>query len=121
MHLLKKRGSKLLLVTLLLDVLFFTSTDPAKVSPLWLIVGFVLAVASLHGLFRILLWATSVYFKAVRKQQRQLAAGFTVLAALLLGMQSMGQLSVKDLLVLTPLCLLGYFYVRYNRRTASSN
>jgi hypothetical protein len=112
---LQKSSVRWLLITGVLDALFFSLTDPARVAPLWLIVGFILAVATMYWFFRAAMLLLGVYSKAVRKQARQLARVLTLAAALLIALQSMGQLSLRDVLVLAPLLIIAYTYIRYNR------
>lgn len=121
MKYLQNRATRLLFLTLVLNVLFFSTTNPAKVAPLWLIVGFILAIATLYWFFRGVILLVGLYSKAICKQEKQLAKGLTVAATLVLALQSMGQLTVRDLLVLLPLVVLGYFYLRYGRRSEVGN
>jgi len=112
---LHKRSVRWLLVTGALDALFFSLTDPAKVTPLFLMAGFILAVATIYWFFRATMVVLGVYSKTVHRQARQLARMLTLAAALLIALQSMGQLSFRDVLVLVPLLIIGYTYIRYNR------
>lgn len=121
MNYLKNRSSRFLLLTIVLDVVFFSTTNPAKVAPLWLIAGFLLLVVTLYWFFRGLTLVLGVYIKSMQKQRAQLTGVLTITTTILLGLQSMGQLSVRDFLVLLPLVLLGYFYLRYNRRREAGN
>ena len=121
MDYLKSRSVRLLLLTLALDVVFFSTTNPARVAPLWLIAGFLLLVSTLYWFFRGATRILGVYISSIRKQESQLTGVLTITTTILLGMQSMGQLSVRDLLVLLPLVVLGYFYLRYNRRREAGN
>lgn len=121
MDYLKRRPVPLILLTILLDTIFFGLTDPAEVAPLWLIVGFVLAVATIYWFIRLALTVLGVYLKGLKTQQQQLTTILTSVSAVILGMQSMGQFSLRDFLVLVPLVLVGYFYIRYNRRSIERN
>lgn len=118
---LQNRSVRLLLLTVAADGLFFGLTDPAKVASLWLVAGYLLAVVNLYWFFRVLVAVAGVYMKPIQRQQRHLTGVLTVTAAILLGMQSMGQLSVKDMAVLLPLVVLGYFYLRYGQRRETGN
>jgi hypothetical protein len=121
MNYLRKRSIRLLLLTVVLDVLFFGLTNPAQVAPLWLMAGFILAAATVYWLIRLTLLVLALYFRGLKSQQRQLTTLLTAVATIMIGMQSMGQFSLKDFLVLIPLVLIGYFYIRYNRRSLERN
>ena len=118
---LQQKGARGLLITLALDLILFGFTDPANVSPVWLMAGFVLAVATIYWFFRLGTAFLGVYFRAVRNNRRQLTRLLTVFGAIVLGMQSMGQLSLRDVLVLAPLVIVGYFYLHYGKRSPKAN
>lgn len=118
---LRSKSARWLAVTLALDIILFGFTDPAKVASIWLVAGFILAIATVYWFFRGSMLIAGVYSKAVRRQARQLAQLLTLAAAVLIALQSMGQLSLRDVLVLVPLLVLGYAYIRYNHRRPSAN
>lgn len=115
MNYLKKTFVLYLLITVAADGLFFGLTDPAKVGSVWLIVGFVLAVATIYWLARGFVALLGLYSKALRRQHRRLVRAFTLIGAVLVGLQSMGQLTFRDLAILVPMVLIGYFYISYSR------
>jgi len=111
----KKPAVIYLAITFAADGLFFGLTNPSKVSTIWLMVGFVLAVASIYWLARGFVALLGLYSKALRKQHKRLVRAFTLSGAVLIALQSIGQLTFRDLVVLLPLVLIGYFYVSYMR------
>jgi hypothetical protein len=113
--LLQKRSVLYLITVLVLDVLFFSTTDPSKVAAPWLIVGYILAVMTLYWLIRAFIAFVGLYIRAVRIQKRRLTKVLTIVGAVTLAMQSVGQLSFRDLAVLMPLALIAYFYFSYGR------
>lgn len=111
----KKRSVLYFAGVVLLDVAFFSSTDPSKVAAPWLIVGYMLAVATLYWLVRAFVAFLGLYSKPLRRQKKRFTKVLTLTGAILLAMQSVGQLSVRDIAMIVPLALLSYFYFTYGR------
>ncbi len=106
------------------DTILFTATDPQEVPSIILIVGFLLLTATLYYFVRALLAVARWYgLLPSDSHRRRLARVITGLTAGLVALQSIGQLSIRDVLVLLPLTLLAYLYITYgraNKRGASS-
>lgn len=100
---------------LILDSLFFGLTDPAEVPSFALVIGFLLFTATLYQLIKGLFKLVSWYGLAFTAQKRRFAKIFTAIIAGLVALQSIGQLSQRDILVLIPLALLAYLYMNYGR------
>ncbi|HVX23812.1 MAG TPA: hypothetical protein VG992_00500 [Candidatus Saccharimonadales bacterium] len=116
----QQRQRQLLAIIALIgaDGLFFGSTDPQSV-PAWLtIVGFGLMIATVYLVARLLLVIGSWYGLQVR--QRRLAMVVAMVLGGVLALQSIGELSVRDVAVLLPLGLLGYTYLAISGRSARS-
>jgi len=97
------------------DALFFSLTNPLKVASWLLIAGFGLAAATLYYFLRSAVRVASWYGLPVsRRQQRRVAEVAGILIGLL-ALQSIGQLSPRDVLVLLPLLLVTYLYSSYGR------
>lgn len=111
----KKRSVMYFAVVVALDVAFFSSTDPGKVAAPWLIVGYILAVATLYWLVRAFVAFLGLYSKVLRRQKQRLVKVLTLIGAVLLAMQSVGQLTFKDMSMIVPLSLIAYFYFSYGR------
>ena len=103
------------LATLAADAAFFGLTNPSRVATVWLMVGFILAVASIYWLSRGLVALLGLYSKAIRRQHTRLVRAFTISGGALVALQSVGQLTLRDLAVLLPLVIIGYFYLSYAR------
>ena len=103
----------------LVDLLFFGLTDPSRVPSSYFIVAFILVAvtiyASAKGFCQLLKW----YGMPIKRQQR-VALTFGGIASGLLALQSVGQLTTRDLAVLLPLAVLAYFYFSYNPSAKSS-
>jgi len=105
---------------ILLDGLFFGFSDPAKVPPVLLIVGFGLFVASLYLLVSLLLKMARWYGISFGRHRKRAAAVVTGVAAGTVALQSMGQLSPRDVLVLLPFACLTYLYTSYGKNAAQA-
>jgi hypothetical protein len=105
------------------DLLVFGTTDPRSTLSFMLIIGFLLLSATVYYLLDGLLAVLKLYGVAPRNRKRVLRTA-TMAVCGLLALQSMGQLSVRDLLIAVPLTALAYFYAAYSkssgRRSAAS-
>jgi len=97
---------------LVLDIAFFTKTNASQVAPIVLIIGFVLLVLTCYELLYGLLSVARLYGLPIRYKQR-LALYLSGVAGLILALQSIGELTPRDVLVLLPLATLGYIYGVY--------
>ena len=95
-------------------LLLFMATDPNKVPSFILILPFILLFVSLLLFVSTLLrWQGMAKGRSIR-----LAVVFSAIPLILLVLQSIGQLTVRDVLTMAILFALSYFYV--SRSTASS-
>lgn len=95
--------------------LFFGVTDPFRLNPPLLIVGFLLAVSTVYYLARSVLRCLSWYGLAVQSREHRTALSITVVIGAIMALQSMGQFGPKDLLLLLPFVLVAYLYLSYGR------
>jgi hypothetical protein len=98
---------------LVIDAVFFTATNPRTVPSFLLIIGLLLLIATLYWLYRALLLLAGVYIRPLRQQRRRLAVFLTATSAVLLALQSIQQLSLRDALVIVPLAVVLYIYVTF--------
>lgn len=101
------------------DALVFGVTDPNETASFMLIVGFLLMSATAYYLFDGVLAFAGLYGFPARHRKRVLRAS-ALLASGLLALESIGQLSARDILILGPLTGLAYFYLAYPARRAPS-
>lgn len=100
---------------LTIDALLFGLTDPRQVPSLMLIVAFLLLVVTVYQLMLTLLLAADWYGlpgKAHRRRQARILTGVT---GGLIALQSIGELGMRDILVVVPLALLAYLYISYGK------
>ncbi len=102
-----------------LDVLFFGLIDPAKAYAVVVIVGFGLLVATVYVIVDFLLLLIEKLAVITPMARKRLLSGATMLFALLVAMQSIGQLTVKDMFAIVPLVVVVAFYLSYQSRQNS--
>ena len=113
----KKRLTWQILTALIIDAFFFGLVNPNKVNSLYLIVGFILIGVTIYLLMQLLLiFFVRLGFKV--KNKRKIAIFVAVLLSLLLSLQSIGQLSVRDVVIIVPIAILLYIYTAYIRPRA---
>jgi hypothetical protein len=99
---------------LVADGLLFGTTNPDNTLSFTLIIGFILLCTTAYYLLDGLLALTKLYGLPLRHKRRLLRT-LTLLVAGLVALQSIGQLSPRDVLVLSPLTVLLYLYIAYAR------
>lgn len=109
---LKNRPVSRLLALIMVDALFFGLSDPDKTPSFLLIVGFILFVATFYYLASCLASLAGLYGLKL-KHKKPLTIYLTVIVGILVALQSVGELGARDIWVLLPLAILGYFYSSY--------
>jgi hypothetical protein len=96
---------------LLLGLILFTVTNPSHVPPAVLMAGFFILFGIFYSALRLL--GRSMGFKERLKpvQYNGLILGCAALPVMLLALQSIGQLTVRDTVTLVIIFAAGYFYV----------
>lgn len=102
---------------LVADLLLFGTTNPSNTLSFMLIVGFVLLSATIYYLLDGLLIFLKLYGLTIRSRKRVLRTASMVICGIL-ALQSMGQLSARDILILGPLTVVAYFYAAYYKGSA---
>jgi drug/metabolite transporter (DMT)-like permease len=112
-HLVNNKYIYRLVIILVADALLFTQTNSHSVSPTILLLGFILCIATIYYIVHFLLFLLSFYgIKLTHASQLAICAAG--LGGLLLALQSIGELSLKDIAVIVPIILLIYLYITYN-------
>ncbi|HVW22955.1 MAG TPA: hypothetical protein VHB51_00500 [Candidatus Saccharimonadales bacterium] len=119
MKLLHHRRFWLSLGLVCLDGLFFSATDPQHITSFFIIGGFLLLGATLYQLVRLLLVGLSWYGLKL-KHRRRLAIWSSGAITLVLALQSIGELTNKDMLVILPLLIMLYGYTIISQTTLRS-
>jgi len=108
-----------ILALLVIDGIFFGLIDPRKAYALTIIIGFGLLVLTIYTLVDLLLGLLERIVTFPAMTRHRLHTSITMLLGLLIAMQSIGQLTVKDLLAIIPLVLVAAFYLSYQRKQAN--
>lgn len=112
---------KKLAAIILVDLLFFSMIDPRRGNMLVLIVACLLAYTSVYVVCRLGMWLFVKAFPISVATQKRVALAVTIGATFLLFMQSLGQLSSRDIFAVVPLTLVTYFYMAYASSTRNKN
>jgi len=99
------------------DIVVCSSTDPHRVPSFVIMAVFVMLVISLYELLKGLIYLLAWYGLAVPRPRR-LATILTVMCGGVLALQSIGELTGRDIAVLLPFVLLAYLYFAYGQKTA---
>lgn len=120
-HLLHTRHAQICAALIAADCLVFTMVNPRSASAHWLIIGYVLLGLTLFGLSSLIATSLRNYGDVLyAKSRRLLRYGVSILVGVI-GLQSIGQLSVKDVSVLLPFVVLAYLYFGYGKKMAREN
>lgn len=92
-------------------LLFFGLTNPSKVPSVVLVVGFVVLFGLIFISLNLLLRLSAAYRGASRRRQAALLWGGSLLPVLLLLLQSIGQLTLRDVVTFVGLFVLGGLYL----------
>jgi hypothetical protein len=92
------------------NLIFFGFTNPNQVEPIFLILGFTLLLINIYYALSVLQKTAGLYVPWLAKQ-KNLRYGLLICLGVLLALQSIGQLSSRDLVLvpLTTFVLLAYF------------
>lgn len=104
-----------LVILITLNFVWFTLLDPLESPTVVLFGAFGLLAVNFFVCFYILARIFQKLFGYPKQPPRRLAGILTALIVVLLALQSIGQLSVRDALAVLLLCCLIYFYLSYYR------
>ena len=105
---------------LMTDGLFFGLTSPSSVAPALVLVGFGLLVLTTYWLFYNLQKIVALYAPWLSRQ-RKLSVSLTGGLASLLALQSVGQLTARDVLIIPLAEVALYAYFGYGKRATAGS
>lgn len=100
----------ILTVLLMVGAVFFMFTNPRSVPSVVLIVGFAMIFAVLYVGLRLIIRLLGLRDRMSAAQYKVLTLGGAGLPVLLLALQSIGQLTLRDVVTIAALFLVGSFY-----------
>jgi hypothetical protein len=95
------------------DLLFFATTDPRTASPPILIISCALTTVTVYLVCRLAMELVGKLFDLSTPTKKHAAVSITIALTFLILMQSIGQLSSRDILAVVPLAVVSYFYLSY--------
>jgi hypothetical protein len=101
-------------------LLFFGFTTPKSVPSVMLIVGFLMLAALIYSFLKLVFIISGLNARMPSVYSRGIMLAGTLIPVLLLMLQSIGQLTVRDVLTLSGLFIIGIFYVGRVRRSGAS-
>lgn len=107
------RSLRALAVVLLLDALYFSFVPPSPGRSIVLLGGYILLAATFYTGLEVFLRALRAVFDRPRLHLHRLAVAGTIVGVILVALQSIGQLSLRDVLVALGLAVVGYLYSVY--------
>jgi hypothetical protein len=111
--LIKNKKKTLLFLLLIVDACIFTLVNPHQAPSLVIEGAYLLVVITFYLLLAQFLKLVGKLIGLPLYTQKKLTLIATVCAAVLIGMQSIGQLALRDLLAIIPLVIVLYFYLSY--------
>ncbi len=104
-------------IAVLAGLLFFSFVSPTAVPLVMLVVGFIMLGVLLYGSLKILLLITGLNERLRVSRRRAIVLLGVCLPLLLIMLQSIGQLTIRDIVTLGGLFVVGVFYIlRFERR-----
>jgi Ca2+/Na+ antiporter len=110
--LLKKYRRYLLL--LVVDSIFFGLLSPTT-SAFVIIPAFILIILSIFSLLTLILSYIGTIMPIKSENQKRVVVMLTVSTAVIVALQSIGQLTVRDVVTIVPLILVLYLYMSYSK------
>lgn len=101
------------LVLGMVDALYFTLANPTKGGSAVIIIACILLAVSLYVCARLAVTGVAWLLRVQPRRGRFIALALSGLGMFLLLMQSLGQLTLRDVLVIIPLIGVLYFYMSY--------
>ncbi|HET8992013.1 MAG TPA: hypothetical protein VFN31_03210 [Candidatus Saccharimonadales bacterium] len=108
----KHKLAQSVLALFLIDFLFFGSINSTKVAPFMLIVGLIVLVMNIYFLVYGVISLIRLYGIAVKRKGR-ISLYSSIFLGILIALQSIGELSGRDLIVIVMLAVASYAYITY--------
>jgi len=106
-----KKGTLRIIGAIAASLIFFNLVSPNAVPLVMLVVGFVMLGLLFYGVMKLVLMVTGIQTKVRPMQRRAIVLLGVFLPLLLIMLQSLGQLTIRDVLTLGGLFAVGVFYI----------
>jgi len=98
---------------MMLDILFFGLVNPTTSNSYVVILGCILIILSTYALVLIVTRLVAIFIPVSVATQKRFTLFVSLLLVFILLMQSIGQLSTRDLIAILPLLAVLYIYLTY--------
>lgn len=113
-RLLRNYQVQMVVAILIVDGLFFSFTKPVTASSLVLIAGFALLVVTAYLMLRLFFALVGALVPAIARQ-KHLVLFITAIFGVMAALQSLGQLSIRDFIVVLIFASFIYLYGSYTK------
>lgn len=103
---------------IIIDIAFFGLTNPKNVAPILLMVGFGLVMLTIYWLFLNMQKLIAIYIPWL-KAQKYFSLSLALSCGAVMALQSIGQLTARDSLLIFLAVLVVYAYTSYGRKSSS--
>lgn len=100
-----------LLICMIAGLAFFMLTDPGRLAPVMLMVGYALLAGVLYSAIRLTGRLSGLQSRFGGERYKLLLIAATALPLILLAMQSLGQLTIRDTVTIVILFAAGCLYI----------
>jgi hypothetical protein len=114
---LKSKMIRLIVSITVVDIVFFSNISAQNANTAEIILGFSLFLVSNYAICRILVRTLSIYGLPIKNVKR-LSVYLSVFVGLIIALQSIGELTIKDAIILLPLSYLSYTYYSFLKRSS---
>ncbi|HEY1064210.1 MAG TPA: hypothetical protein VGE30_02835 [Candidatus Saccharimonadales bacterium] len=114
--LLHNHHAKICAALIAADCLVFSLVNPRTASAMWLIVGFGLLGLTFFSLASLFADAFKGYGEQAHRAGKRFLRYGAVSIVVLIGLQSVGQLTVRDVAALLPFVVIAYLYFGYGKK-----
>jgi len=115
-RLLANRKVRYLLLLVIVDLVIFFGFNPKTAPSIVVVGGFLLLVLSIYMFTLLICELIGKYWYPVGARSGKIALLVTICLGLVIGLESIGQLSVRDMLAIIPLLAIIYFYLSYAKK-----
>jgi hypothetical protein len=104
---------RIIVLLMMLDILFFGLVNPTTSNSYVVILGCILIILSTYALVLIVTRLVAIFIPVSVATQKRFTLFVSLLLVFILLMQSIGQLSTRDLIAILPLLAVLYIYLTY--------
>jgi hypothetical protein len=104
---------RIIVLLLMINVLFFGLINPTTSNSYVVMLGCILIILNIYALVLIITRLVAIFIPVSAATQKRFTLFMSLLLVFMLLMQSIGQLSTRDLIAILPLLAVLYIYLTY--------